>query len=96
MQMGATEGNAHQCRVIPSLTGPNGPDYVRCRSICLDGVNPLPMRVPSGHAQYSADCMSERRALIVWITLSIMDTVTEGTIPTPNLNAFFPADPNGR
>ncbi len=39
---GAMEGDAHQCRVVPSLMGRNGPDYVRCRSICLDGMNPLP------------------------------------------------------
>ncbi len=85
---GAMEGNAHQCRVVPSLAGWNVPDYVCRRSICLNGMNPLPMRVPRSHAQYSVDCTSERRALVVWITLSIMDTVTEGTVPTPNLNAF--------
>ncbi len=82
------EGNAHQCRVIPSLAGRNGPDYVYRRSICLNGMNPLPTRVPRGHAQYSADRTSKRRAPVVWITLSITDTVTEGTVPTPNLNAF--------
>ncbi len=32
--------------------------------------------------------MSERRALVGWIKLSIMDKETEGTVPTPNLNAF--------
>ncbi len=40
--------------------------------------------------------MSERRALVGWIILSIMDTETEGTILTPNHNAFFLADPDGR
>ncbi len=85
---GATEGNAHQCRVVPSLAGRNGPDYVRRRSICLDGMNPLPMWVLRDHTQYSVGRTSERRALVVWITLSITDTVTEGTVPTPNLNAF--------
>ncbi len=59
-------------------------------------MNPLPMRVLVDHAQYSADRTSKRRALVVWITLSITDTEAEGTVPTPNLNAFYLADPNGR
>ena len=54
------------------------------------------MRVLVDHAQYSADHTSKRRALMVWITLSITDTEAEGTVPTPNLNAFYLADPNGR
>ncbi len=82
------EGNAHQCRVVPSLAGRNGPDYVRCRSICLDGMNPLPTRVLHDHTQYSVGCTSKRRALVVWIILSITDIFAEGTGPTPNLNAF--------
>ncbi len=45
-------------------------------------------RVPYSHAQYSAGRTSERRALVVWIKLSITDTESEGTIPTPGLNAF--------
>ncbi len=40
---GAMEGDAHQYRVVPSLMGWNSPDYVCCRSICLDRMNPLPM-----------------------------------------------------
>ncbi len=33
--------------------------------------------------------MSERRALVGWIKLSITDKETEGTVPAPNLNALF-------
>ena len=36
------EGNAHQHWVIPFLKEWNGPVYECCRSICLDGMNPLP------------------------------------------------------
>ncbi len=82
------EGDAHQCRVVPSLEGRNSPDYVCCRSICLNRMNPLPTWVLQGHTQYSEGCTSERRALVGWIILSIMDTETEGTVPTPNHNAF--------
>ncbi len=92
---GVTEGNVHQCWVIPFLMGWNGPAYERCRSICLDGMNPLPTGVPNGHTQYSEGRTSERRALVVWIKLSIMDKETEGTVPTPDLNALFPVDPDG-
>ncbi len=84
----AMAGNAHQCWVVPFLEERNGPAYERCRSICLNRMNPLPMRVPQGHTQYSEGRTSERRALVVWITLSIMDTETEGTVPTPHLKAF--------
>ncbi len=51
-------------------------------------MNPLPTRVLQGHTQYSEGHTSERRALVVWIKLSITDTETEGTIPTPDLNAL--------
>ncbi len=44
--------------------------------------------VLNSHALYCADRTSERRALVVWIILSIMDTKSEGTVPTPGLNAF--------
>ncbi len=37
---GATEGSAHNHWVIPFLKGRNGPAYERCRSICLDWMNP--------------------------------------------------------
>ncbi len=46
------------------------------------------MGVPHGHTQYSVGHTSERRALVGWIKLSIMDRETEGTIPTPDLNTF--------
>ncbi len=85
----AMAGNAHQCWVVPFLEERNGPAYERCRSICLDGMNPLPARrVPKGHTQYSAGCTSERRALMVWIILSITDSETKGTVPTHDLNAL--------
>ncbi len=38
---GAMVGNAHKHWVIPFLKERNGPAYERCRSICLDGTNPL-------------------------------------------------------
>ncbi len=85
---GVMVGNAHQHWVIPFLKERNGPAYERCRSICLDGTNPLPNGVPHGHTQYSVGRTSERRALVDWIKLSITDTESEGTIPTPDLNAF--------
>ncbi len=87
--------NAHQRWVVPFLEERNGPAYERCRSICLDGMNPLPTRVPQGHTQYSEGHTSERRALVVWIKLSITDTETKGTVPTPDLNTLFPVDPDG-
>ncbi len=45
-------------------------------------------RVPNSHAQYSVGRTTERRALVVWIILSITDTESEGTVPTPGLKAF--------
>ncbi len=85
---GATEGNAHKHWVVPFLKERNGPAYECCRSICLDRMNPQLRRVPNDYTQYSVSCTSERRALVVWITLSITDTESEGTVPTPDLNAF--------
>ncbi len=44
--------------------------------------------VPNSHAQYSAGRTSKRRALMVWIILSITDTESEETVPTPGFKAF--------
>ncbi len=89
-------GNTHQRWVVPFLEERNGPAYERCRSICLDGMNPLPAwQVPHSHTQYSAGHTSERRALVVWITLSIMDSETEGTVPTHDLDALSQWIPTG-
>ncbi len=85
----AMVGNAHKHWVVPSLKERNSPAYERCRSICLDRTNPLPTwRVPRDHSQYSEGRTSERRALVGWITLSITDTESKGTVPTPDFNAF--------